>query len=659
MPAYFRAAVREFVDMPVAVIAGDLSTAYASDGYASQYTSQTRAWEQVIPLLQRELREVTALVPDVAGWGVLLEYPLYRLRKRIDAVILTGSAAVVIETKCGETKFLASDLRQVEEYALDLRDFHSESRVCRLVPVLWATEAASPVEYWNLRSDQVASVTKIGKVGLGSLLRHVAAIGGPLLVAERWDRAVYSPVPTVVEAATTIFAGHDVRAIANADASNLAATSRRVVALIDEARTKSQKIVAFVTGVPGAGKTLAGLNAVHSSTTSGLDRGDVVYLSGNTPLVTVLREALARDRHRREPDRALRDIRRDVRTRIQHINDFLKDNVPRDGPPHEHAIVFDEAQRAWDAKQGLKKFGRTASEPELLLEIMSRHQSWAALVCLVGGGQEINTGEQGMSGWGDAVRHCRQSRWIVIATPDAIRGGPSTGGATIGRVGDTPVIEDQALQLEVPLRTFRSPAVSEWVSQVLDGDADAARAITDKLAAYPLLLTRSLTDAKSWLKANARGQRRSGLLASSGARRLRADGLGEILSATDREQIAHWYLNEPGDIRASFAHEVPANEYSSQGLELDFACVCWGGDLVRNGSNTQWLPRRLNGPRWQAVKDAERRSHLMNSYRVLLTRAREGLLIWIPTGDSEDITRAPECLNRTAEFLSACGAGGL
>ncbi len=658
MPAYFRAAVREFVDMPVAVVAGGLSAAYASDGYASQYTSQTRAWDQVVPLLQRELRKVAAVVPDAADWGVLLEYPWYRLRKRIDAVILAGSAAVVIETKCGETKFRASDLRQVEEYALDLRDFHSESRICRLVPVLWATEAASPVEYCDLGSDRVASVTKAGKVGLGSLLIHVAAVSGPPLVAERWDHAAYRPVPTVVEAATTIFAGHDVRAIANADASNLAETSRRVVSLIEEARIGSQKILAFVTGVPGAGKTLAGLNAVHTST-SGRGHGDVVYLSGNTPLVTVLREALARDRHERQPDRTLREIRRDVRTRIQHINDFLKDNVSRDGPPHEHAIIFDEAQRAWDAKQGLKKFGRTASEPELLLEIMSRHQSWATLVCLVGGGQEINTGEQGIRGWGDALRHSRESGWIVIAAPDAIHGGPSTGGATLGAMGDTPVMEDQALQLEVPLRSFRSPAVSKWVSHVLDGNADGARTIVRELAAYPLLLTRSLADAKIWLKTSARGQRRSGLLASSGARRLRADGLGEILNATDREQIAHWYLNEPGDIRASLAHEVPANEYSSQGLELDFACICWGGDLVRNGPNTLWLSRRLNGPRWQVVKDVERRSHLMNSYRVLLTRAREGLLIWIPTGNSEDATRAPEFLDRTADFLSACGAQAL
>jgi hypothetical protein len=658
MPAYFRSVVREFVDIPVAVVAGRLGTAYASDGYASQYTSQTLSWDEVIALLQQELREVAAVVPGAGDWGVLLEYPLYRLRKRIDAVIIAGSAAVVIEAKCGETTFEASDLRQAEEYALDLRDFHSQSRMCRLIPVLWATEASTPVDYWDL-SGQVPSVTKIGKHGLGSLLTHVAAISGPLLVADRWDAAAYSPVPTVVQAATTIFSGHDVRAIANADASNLAETSRRVVGLIDEARKKSQKIVAFVTGVPGAGKTLAGLNAVHSFTTSGIDRGDVVYLSGNTPLVTVLREALARDRHGRERNRALRDIRRDVRTRIQHINDFLKDNVPRDGPPHEHAIIFDEAQRAWDAKQGLKKFGRTASEPELLLEIMSRHQDWAALVCLVGGGQEINTGEQGIRGWGDALRHSRDSGWVVIATPDAIQGGPSTGGATLGAMDDMAVMKDQALQLEVPLRSFRSPALGEWVSQVLHGNSGGARAIAGELAAYPLLFTRSLSDAKTWLNANARGQRRSGLLASSGARRLRADGLGEILSATDREQISHWYLNERGDIRASFAHEVPANEYSSQGLELDFACVCWGGDLVRNGSNTQWLSRRLNGTRWQAVRDVERRSHLMNSYRVLLTRAREGLLIWIPTGDSRDTTRAPELLDRTAEFFTACGAASL
>jgi hypothetical protein len=545
VPAYARYRVAEFLATHDATVIGTLQTRYAHDGFASQYTQQTKAWERLLPLLRAELVDAIPDRPDLGSWGLLLEYPLYRLRKRIDAVILAGSSIVVLEAKVGETRFSAEDERQVEDYALDLRDFHAGSRGRRLFPVLWCTSARDHEGSTQAPTDLVASVKRVGAGELRSLLRKLGATGSemPLLV-EDWDAAAYRPVPTIIQAATSIFAGNDVRAIGRADASNLAASARRIVSIIGQAKSDSRKVVVFLTGVPGAGKTLTGLQVVHDAITSGTeDRGDIVYLSGNTPLVVVLREALVRDRVSRKGASSVRTTlraeRRLVRTRLQHINDFLREYLTGTEAvlPHEHAIVFDEAQRAWDANQGAKKFERHKAEPALLLEIMGRHADWCACVCLVGGGQEINTGEEGIEGWGDALRSLpavELCRLVVYGPDDVFKGGASTAGLSLGALPSTMAsVREPDLCLAVPLRSYRSPAVSDWVAAVLEGDLAAAKGHAQRLAEYPIVLTRSLDRARGWLRHQGRGDRRYGLLASSGARRLRADGLGEILQATD------------------------------------------------------------------------------------------------------------------------------
>jgi hypothetical protein len=483
--------------------------------------------------------------------------------------------------------------------------------------------------------------------------------------AEAWDRSAYRPVPNVIEAATSVFAGHGVRSIAQADASNLCEAASRLMELVARARMEGRRALVFLTGVPGSGKTLAGLHVVHEAVEPGTQqKGDIVYLSGNGPLVTVLREALAQDEHRRGKQarlgKRLKDIRRDVRARIQHINDFLRQSLRSPGePPHEHAIVFDEAQRAWDERQGKKKFGRGASEPALLLELMGLHQDWCACVCLVGGGQEINAGEKGVLGWGEAIRGLKPSdaaRWEVYAPTDVLQGGPSTGGLSLGELPPEVVVhEELALQLHVPMRSFRSPSVSNWVSAVIQGDPEQAAEIARNLGDYPIVLTRSLDAARQWLRHVGRGQRRYGLVTSPGARRLRADGLGSILTATDRVAIEQWYLNPMGDIRSSYALEVPVNAYTCQGLELDFVGVCWNGDFIRRSACDRWICRRLSGTAWQTIGDPIRQQFVRNWYRVLLTRAREGMVIWVPRGDPKDETRNPAFLDATAHFLKACG----
>jgi hypothetical protein len=615
--------------------------------------------------LQAEAQTLLGQVPDARSWTILLEFPLYRLQRRVDIVLLTTSI-IVIESKVGEERFVSSDERQVEEYCLDLRDFHEGSHGQTLFPVLWATHATSQEFENKIVTEFVAPVSRVGATGLAGLIAANSNPSRATINAGEWDTSGYHPVPSVIQAATSIFAGHDVRQMAQSDASNLREAAAHVVDPIAWAKRTQKRALIFLTGVPGSGKTLAGLQAVHDAIATGDgQKGDIVYLSGNTPLVTVLREALARSEYSRHAGtgqaKSLHDIRRLVRTRIQHVNDFLKQVLHSGGMqvPFEHAIVFDEAQRAWDERQGLKKFSRTASEPALLLQVMGLRGDWCACVCLVGGGQEINSGERGVSGWGDAIRGlaCEDVKsWVVFGPPDVLSGGPSTGGDSIGELPPgLDVRIDALLQLEVPLRSFRSPALNDWVASVLLGQPSKAGEIASTLA-YPIGLTRSLAAARAWLRNATRGQRRCGLLANSGARRLRADGVGEVLNATDGMDIAHWYLNPPGDIRASYALEVPANEYTCQGLELDFAALCWGGNFVRVSGSQKWLCRRLNGSRWQVVNDPSRRRFIENGYRVLLTRAREGLMIWVPIGDPKDKTREPGLLDATAEYLISCGA---
>ncbi len=434
---------------------------------------------------------------------------------------------------------------------------------------------------------------------------------------------------------------------------------------MDEARERGRRVLIFVTGVPGSGKTLTGLQVVHGAIESGVETDDdIVYLSGNTPLVTVLREALARDKYRRAgqagEDVRIGELRSAMRTKIQHIIDYLQEYLVNDTSraPAEHVVVFDEAQRAWDAKFGEQRFERPASEPQLLIEIMTRHPNWCALVCLVGGGQEINTGENGMAEWGQALRNVPSDvakEWTVMGPEEVVLGGETTGGLGLGQLPtEVEVVNEDALRLTVPMRSFRSPAVSGWVRAVIDGDAALAASEAARLSEYPIVVTRSLGAARHWLKMKARGERRCGLLSSSGARRLRAEGMGVTLNATDGIKIAQWYLNPPDDVRSSFALEVMANEYTSQGLELDFCGICWGGDFLWDSDG--WSLKSFRGNRWDNVSKPDRRRFVRNSYRVLLTRAREGIVIWVPRGSSADATRAPGRLDGTFQMLLACGA---
>lgn len=647
MRAWFAASVEVFRARDPADILGRLA-AESALRHAGDQRAQAGAWADGIVLLR------AALADAPGGWHLALEYDLLRLGKRIDAVLLTDRAILVLELKLGAAAFAAADLAQVEDYALDLHDFHAGSRRHPIVPVLVAEQAPAPAFAPPLLWHGVTPVLRANAGSLGDLLAGVqAAIPAPrvALDAEAWLAAPYRPVPTIIEAASTLFARNSVGDIAAArsDTANLTRTTDAILRAIAAARAEGSRSVVFVTGIPGAGKTLCGMNVVFGDAR----REGAAFLTGNAPLVAVLREALARNAANGAAER--RDAERRTAAALQNVHRFLEDNA--DDPakiPAERVIVFDEAQRAWDeakARRGTqnRQSRLTRSEPAHCLEIMARHPGWAVVVALIGNGQEINDGEAGLAEWGRVI--AASGAWRAVAAPRALHAAEPAQ-----RLADGPVpwlALDDALDLVLPIRAVRDGSAAAWVDAVLADDPPRAAAIAAAAGeAFTIHLTRDLAAMRAALRARARGLRRAGLVASSGARRLRAEGLGAQLVGKDA--VPDWFLRRWPDVRASDALEVFATEYSCQGLELDLVGLAWGGDLVRGPAG--WQPRAFAGTRWQLVASATQRAFVLNTYRVLLTRARYETIVWVPPGDDADATRPRAGMDAIAAHLSACGA---
>ena len=581
---------------------------------------------------------------------------MLRLGRRPDAILLTERAILVLEFKAGARAFTQSDRRQVEDYAVDLHDFHAASRHHPILPILVAEHAPANLAPLPMPIAGAAPVIDANAETLPALLALIATRlphqPTPLNPAA-WQAAPYCPVPNIIDAACLLYARHNVADIraARGDATNLRATTDAILAEIAQARAAGERVILFVTGIPGAGKTLCGLNTVFGAAEH--VRG--TYLTGNPTLVHVLREALARDAIQFGAKRT--DATRRMMSAIQRLPDFRNEYVtnPTHTPP-EQIVIVDEAQRCWSrahaiAKTRDKPVPLTDSEPAHLLQAMSRHPGFAAMVCLVGGGQEIHDGEGGLAEWGEALRATGHP-WRVRAAPDILSAKDPRQ-----RLGSLPNLQPvQALHLDVSIRQIRSAAAAEWVNHVLAGDADQAATLARSDGAIPFHLTRSLADMRAWLRTRARGLRRAGLLASSGAKRLRAEGLGAELPHMDASAVAHWFLDHMPDVRASDALETVATEFSCQGLELDYAGLCWDTDLIREPNRAAWRVRQFRGTAWQIPKGEEAIANQINTYRVLLTRARYDTIIFVPRGDPADPTRNPAILDAIAAFLSDCGA---
>ena len=649
--AWYGASIAEFLKTQPEAVIGRL----VSNSTFADLRSQKDAWLFQIELLQEQLVGLSG--------SIFLEFNIPRMGRRIDVVLLIGPIVFVIEFKVGEKTFDRPAIEQVWDYALDLKNFHEASHSASIVPFLVATGTRKSAQF-NLHSDEdhVFRPLMIHPEGFREAINlAVQTVAGEKLDQYRWQNASYFPTPTIVEAARALYAQHSVEAIARYDAGalNVRVTSNRIEELVDEAREKGRKTICFVTGVPGAGKTLVGLNVA----TQRIEKDSpthAVYLSGNGPLVAVLREALTRDEVARKKSQGIRvrkgKVGESVKAFIQNVHHFRDDALIDPGPPAEHVAIFDEAQRAWTLRQTAHFMRRkknhdgfSQSEPEFLISCMDRHSDWAVVLCLVGGGQEINTGEAGIDAWLEAVNQ-RFPDWHVYISSRLTDSEYAAGRALDVVRQRKHTYFDDNLHLAVSMRSFRSENVSGFVKALIDCEKEAARAAFARLSGkYPIFITRDLKQAKTWIRSRARGSERFGLVASSKAQRLKPEAIDIRVEVNP----VHWFLNDREDTRSSFYLEDAATEFQVQGLELDWVCVTWDGDLRFNG--TDWNFHDFRGSRWCNIANPDNRRYLRNAYRVLLTRARQGMIIFIPEGDPSDPTRLPGFYEPTFQYLKELG----
>jgi DUF2075 family protein len=410
--------------------------------------------------------------------------------------------------------------------------------------------------------------------------------------------------------------------------------------------------------VPGAGKTLVGLKVA----TEHLDKEKgttSVFLSGNKPLVDILLEALTRDNVLQEKlvgNKITKKVAREsVKAFIQIIHHYRDEYLRDSKAPYDHVAIFDEAQRAWTKEQTVKFMQQKKgipnfqfSEPEFLISCLDRHDDWAVVICLVGGGQEINTGEAGISEWLAAVKN-QYSKWETRISPNLFDSEYAAQTSIKDLRQNSNVTFNESLHLAVSMRSYRAEYLSKLIKEILDLDANARNTFHELKDRYPLVLTRNIETAKKWLKEKARGSERYGIVVSSQAYRLKP------LAIDVKTQISHvnWFLDGKDDIRSSYFLEDVATEFQVQGLELDWACVTWDGDL-RYGEDA-WKTFSFVGNKWQNIHKDIRKKYLINAYRVLLTRARQGMVIVVPEGNDEDHTRRSEFYDSTYFYLKSIG----
>lgn len=652
--AYFSASIDSLLDAKTEDVLGELTR---DSEFAIELT-QRDAWTEQVAILQKSLGQFR-------GRGkAYFEYVVPRLGRRIDVVLLVDHVLFVVEFKVGEKEFTRAGTDQVWDYALDLKNFHSASHALAIAPLLIATRAHQRLGMvvTTKHNDGVLYPIPVSPDNLRICIEEVLAFcDGDAIDPGRWEQGRYKPTPTIVEAATALYAQHSVGDLASkaADNKDLDVTTGAINSLIAKAKRDNAKALCFVTGVPGAGKTLVGLNVAtqHMDVASDLHS---VYLSGNGPLVAILREALTRDKQQRAlaaGSRIRKGVARQaVETFIQNVHHFRDDCLKDPSPPPEHVAIFDEAQRAWNHEQTTSFMRRKKnqpnfdqSEPEFLISCMDRHGDWAVVVCLVGGGQEINTGEAGIGEWIEALERSFPD-WRVHVSSRLHDEEYGAGAALVALSKRQHVTFNDDLHLSVSMRSFRAEKLSSFVKLMLDRDhAGATELLKEIDARYPIRLTRSIPAAKRWLKEQARGTERFGMVVSSQAQRLKPHAI-DVKSPMDP---VHWFLDDRDDVRSSYYLEDAATEFHVQGLELDWSCVVWDGDF--RFADQGWQSFSFVGSRWQHIHKEVRKSYLKNAYRVLLTRARQGMVIVVPDGEPEDSTRSAAFYDPTFEYLRSLG----
>jgi hypothetical protein len=645
---YYSDSIQNFLNTDENAILGELTR----NNEFSTEPAQRDSWLSQIEFLKSALRERSG--------HIYFEYAIPRMGKRIDTVVVDHNVIFVIEFKIGQKEFLGADIDQVWDYALDLKNFHETSHSHVIAPILIATSARMVVQPERLVPgvDDLFVPIKTNLDGFTDVYRKLLeSSNGDTINHETWVSGRYSPTPTIIEAATALYRQHSVEEISRKDASarNLKITSSAVSQVIAESKERGEKAICFVTGVPGAGKTLVGLDiATRYLDASGGTQS--VFLSGNGPLVAILTEALARDAVNRGKKFGKKikkgDAKSNVKAFIQNVHHYRDEYLKDARAPIDHVAIFDEAQRAWnhtktaDFMKRKKKVSEFAySEPEFLISCLDRHKDWAVIVCLVGGGQEINSGEAGIGEWIESIGRSFNDWKIYLS--DRLADSEYDAVKSIATYAKRENIHrNNDLHLAVSMRSYRAERVSSFVKNVLDLEVDLAREDLAKFRhKYPIVLTRDLEKAKQWLRKKARGSERYGLIVSSNAQRLKPLAI-DIKSPMDPVK---WFLQGKQDVRSSYYLEDVATEFHVQGLELDWACVTWDADFRFEGD--KWSHYTFVGDKWHHVRKLDRKQYLKNAYRVLLTRARQGMVIVVPNGNREDHTRKTEFYESTFTYL--------
>ncbi len=599
---------------------------------------QKNSWQVEIEILKSQFKTLN-------NGHIIFEYTIPRIGSRIDNIFIYKNIIFLLEFKVGEKKYTSSAKEQVLDYALDLSNFHKESHDKMLVPILVCTEAEEIQNNIYFEKNNILNVICCNKENLYENIEKIVQNKEVLnkikynLDEIRWINSIYTPTPTIVEAAQALFKGHKVEEISRNDATatNLTETTDAINKIIDYSKKNNKKSICFVTGVPGAGKTLAGLNIAIERQNK--DKNEhAVFLSGNGPLVDVLQEALARDDNKRN-NVTKKEALSKAKEFIQILHHFRDDAIATDKEPVEKVTVFDEAQRVWNKemlsdfmqkKKGVQNFNM--SEAEFLIDIMDRHKDYCVIICLVGGGQEINRGEAGILEWFNILKE-KYRNWDIYVSNN-INDFEYTRGADLqSELKQLNCNFVDKLHLSVSLRSFRSEKLAQFVKNLLDDEKNQATKIYNELIKkYPLYITRDLEKAKRWVKDISKGSERYGLIASSGARRLRKYGIW----VQNKIDAPVWFLNDKEDIRSSYFLEETATEFDIQGLELDYTILCWDINLRYDKGFSYY---NFKGSKWQNINKEESKLYLKNAYRVLLTRARQGMTIFVPEGDNNDITR--------------------
>ena len=692
---------KSFIEADPYHVLGCIIDAY----HGNVQTSSEEAWVGEINLLQNVL-----LAWKEEEAEIIFEYDIPRLGKRIDVVLLLRGLIFCLEFKVGQKDVLQSDVEQVMDYALDLKNFHLYSHDRIIIPILIPTKHASSSGSFmpSVYNDSIFNPLITGEGGLKKIIQDVlyytdANIPGTI---KDWIISPYTPTPTIIEAARSLYENHSVEDITRHEADKVTtdSTISYILEVINHSKRKGEKSICFVTGVPGAGKTLVGLDvAVKQSYqddgTFNEDDG-AVYLSGNGPLVAVLTEALARDNYKKarekSKDKKLSDSRREVSKFIQIIHRYRDNMLAKIKNPVvngeleidpdkavklqqsgygevEHVAIFDEAQRAWTHKRiadYLKRGGTYGnklkvpnfpmSEAAFLIWSLDQREDWATIICLIGGGQEINTGEAGISEWIIALNE-HFPHWNVYISNKLTEPEYAEGKVNELLEYNQNVVFSDKLHLGVSLRSFRAERLSAFVHSLLSFNSDAVDLYKDVVShGYPIMLTRDMNKARQWLRQQARGSQQTGILISKISARFKPLAV-HVLPQSDDNAI-HWVLEDKTDVRSSNYLEEAATEIQVQGLEVDYACVLWDADM--RYKDDKWTFWKFNGKnQWIPEKNIETQKYMLNAYRVLLTRARQGMVICIPEGNGhttpegfpEDSTRLPSFYDCTYLYFKSLG----